>query len=141
MNAATPFDQLRVADLMTLDPVVIDAGATIEQAGSLIASKRISGLPVVDVHGRLVGVISRTDLLGDGSAPVSALLRGNASGLRVAELMTAPPITVAMTATLAHAALVMHTHGIHRLVAIDDSGHPIGVLSASDYVAALADRC
>jgi CBS domain-containing protein len=55
--------------------------------------------------------------------------------------MTAPPITVAMTATLAHAALVMHTHGIHRLVAIDDSGHPIGVLSASDYVAALADRC
>jgi len=132
------FEELRVADLMTLDPVVVEVDAPIETAEALLSSYRISGLPVVD-GGRLVGVISRADLLGNGSPTISSLLRGHASRLRVAEVMSVPPITVPLTATLVEAARVMRDEHIHRLVATDDAGRPIGVLAASDYVALIAD--
>ena len=133
------FVQLRVADLMTIDPVAVAEDASIEEAQSLLASYRISGLPVVDRHGKLVGVISRTDLMGDGSVAMSALVRGNSSGLRVGELMSSPAVTVALDATLVEAARTMRDAHIHRLVAVNEQDQPIGVLSASDYVALVAD--
>jgi len=139
VKAMADFAELRVADLMTLDPVAIAEDASIEEAESLLASYRISGLPVVAESGRLVGVISRTDLMGDGSVAMSALLRGNRSGLRVGELMSAPAITVTLDTTLLEAARIMHDAHIHRLVAIDSQDRPIGVLSASDYVALVAE--
>ena len=137
--SATSFDRLQVADAMTIDPVVVGVDASIESAEQLLSSYRISGLPVVDETGRLVGVLSPTDLLGDGNATVRALVRGHLSGLRVGELMSAPAVTVPITATLRDAARLMRDERIHRVVAIDDSGHPIGVLAASDYVTLVAD--
>jgi len=53
---------LRVADLMTIDPIVISVDASIEEAEELLRRHRITGLPVIDLAGRLVGVISQTDL-------------------------------------------------------------------------------
>lgn len=48
----TRCEELRVADVMTLDPVVVREDATVEAAEQLLASYRISGLPVVDDAGR-----------------------------------------------------------------------------------------
>jgi CBS domain-containing protein len=133
------FAQLRVANLMTIDPVAVAVDASIEEAESLLASYRISGLPVVDSAGRLVGVISKTNLIGDGSVALDALLRGNRTGLKVGELMTAPAITVRLDTTLVEAARIMTDAHIHRLVAVDERDRPIGVLSASDYVTLVAE--
>jgi len=137
-RGAVGFDRLQVADVMTIDPVVVRVDASIESAEELLSSYRISGLPVVDDVGCLVGVLSRTDL-GNGNATISALVRGHLSGLRVGELMSAPAVTVSMTATLREAARVMRDERIHRVVATDDAGRPIGVLAASDYVTLVAD--
>ena len=49
-------------DMMTPDPITIEPSATIEQAARLIAGKRHNRLPVVE-HGRLVGVVTRVDVL------------------------------------------------------------------------------
>jgi CBS domain-containing protein len=49
-------------DLMTEDPVTIDPDATVEEAGRVIASRKHNRLPVVE-HGRLVGVVTRIDVL------------------------------------------------------------------------------
>ena len=49
-------------DLMTEDPVTIEAGATVHEAGRLIASSKHNRLPVVE-HGRLQGVVTRVDVL------------------------------------------------------------------------------
>jgi CBS domain-containing protein len=49
-------------DMMTPDPITIEPTATIEDAARLIASKRHNRLPVVE-HGRLVGVVTRVDVL------------------------------------------------------------------------------
>ncbi len=134
------FDRLTVADVMTMDPVTVGAHATVEDAEQLIATYRISGLPVVDGEGQLVGVLSRTDLLLDGGPALSKLVRGHASGLRVGELMSTPPITVGLTATLAEAARIMVDERVHRLVIVNEQDEPIGVLSATDFVTLIADR-
>jgi CBS domain-containing protein len=52
----------KVRDMMTEDPVTVEADASLEEAAHLIATKRHNRLPVVD-HGRLVGVVTRIDVL------------------------------------------------------------------------------
>jgi CBS domain-containing protein len=130
---------LIVADLMTVDPVVVDVDAPIEVAERLMREYGISGLPVVGSDGCLVGVISQTDVIEDGDIPTAILLRRKPSGLRVGELMTSPAITVTETTPLVEAARLMRADRIHRVVAIDDDGRPVGVLAASDFVALYAD--
>jgi CBS domain-containing protein len=135
----TRVSELVVGDVMTLDPIVIDADAPLEDAERLMRERAISGLPVVDTTGSLVGVISRTDVVEDGTIPMAFLLRKMPSGLRVGELMSSPAITVETTDPLIEAARRMRDNRIHRLVAVDDAGRPVGVLSASDFVALYAD--
>jgi CBS domain-containing protein len=132
-------DELVVADIMTLDPVLITVDAPLEDAEVLMRERAVSGLPVVDSDGSLVGVISRTDVVEDGTIPMAILLRRMPSGLRVGELMSSPAITVETTDPLIEAARRMRDNRIHRLVAVDDRGRPVGVLSASDFVALYAD--
>jgi len=138
-DAAFNFTDLLVADVMTIDPVVVRDDDSLETAERLLSTYRISGLPVVNSDGRLVGVISLTDLLPDDGRTIGALIRANRGVLRVGELMSVPPVTVAMTATLVEAARLMTDESIHRVVATDEHGKPIGVLSASDYVRMLAE--
>lgn len=132
-------DGLSVADVMTLDPVVVGVDAPVEDAERLMRERRVSGLPVVDRRGAVVGVISQTDVLDDGGIPMALLLRRKPSGLRVGELMTSPAVVVGMTTALVEAARLMRDQRIHRVVAIDDDGRPIGILAASDFVALYAD--
>ena len=131
--------QLVVADVMTLDPVVIHIDASIEQAAVLLNSNSISGLPVIDDAGALVGVISQTDLIAVMDSPVGRLIRTKPSGLCVGELMSSPAITIRLTGSLIEAARTMLESRVHRLVAIDDAGRPVGVLSAIDFVRLYAE--
>lgn len=133
----TQVDDLVVADIMTLDPIVIAADAPLEDAERLMRERAMSGLPVVDAGGMLVGVISRTEVIEDGSIPMTILLRRMPSGLLVGESMSSPAITVETTDPLIEAARRMRDNRIHRLVAVDDAGRPVGVLSA-DVVALYA---
>ena len=141
MTRADPLTSTRmlVADVMTIDPVVVAVDAHLEDAERLMRDRNVSGLPVVDDGGSLVGVISRTDVVEDGTVPLAILLRKMPSGLRVGELMTSPAITVSATDTLGDAARRMRDNRIHRVVVTEDDGRPVGVLSASDFVALYAD--
>ena len=130
---------LRVADLMTIDPIVVSVDASIEDAEELLRHNRITGLPVVDLSGRLVGVISQTDLLYLQVPAVQALIRHHERGTRVGEVMSTPPVTITSTATTTEAARVMIRDRLHRLVAIDEHGRPVGVISAMDFVALAAE--
>ena len=131
---------LRVADVMTIDPVTVAPDASIETAERLLRANQISGLPVVDPAGGLVGVISHTDLLLAGLPSIGAALRNRPSGLRVGELMSSPAITVSIAASLHEAAHRMRDARVHRLVAVDEDGRPVGVLSATDFVKLFADE-
>src|SRR5947208_10477818 len=52
----------KVADMMTADPVTIEADAPVEEAARVIATRKHNRLPVIE-HGRLVGVVTRIDVL------------------------------------------------------------------------------
>lgn len=132
-------NDLRVADLMTIDPVVVSVDASIEEAEDLLRHHRITGLPVVDLAGRLAGVISQTDLLYLAVPSVQALIRHHPRGIRVGEVMSTPAATIDVMTTVRDAARRMHDERLHRLVAIDDHGRPIGVISAMDFVALAAE--
>ena len=137
-NNASAADDLTVADLMTIDPIVVGVDAALEEAERLMREHHVSGLPVVDEQEGLVGVISQTDVLEDGGMPMALLLRRKPSGLRVGELMTSPAVTVRLTAPLVEAARLMRDNRIHRVVVVDERGRAVGVLSASDFVALYA---
>jgi CBS domain-containing protein len=126
--------QVLVADLMTIDPVTVPVDASVEEAARLLHANSVTGLPVIDTFGSLVGVISQTDLVAVLDSPVGRLIRTRPSGLRVGELMTSPAVTVPLTVTVLEAARSMVDLRIHRLVATDDDGRPVGVLSALDLV-------
>jgi CBS domain-containing protein len=128
--------QVKVMDLMAPDPVSVRADASLSQVAETLADYDLSGLPVIDRDGAIVGVISQTDIvrLRAGSMPTSGW-----HGLLVRDLMTHPAITVAASASLKDAARLMTDHRIHRLVVVGDSNAtPIGVISESDIVREVA---
>jgi len=130
---------LVVGDVMSLDPITVSVDASIEQAQEILRLNHITGLPVVDDEGALVGVLSQSDLVWGPGLHVAALLRKKPSGLRVGELMTSPAVTVGLDASVIEAARSMLQSRVHRLVAVDSAGRPGGVLSATDYVTLAAE--
>ena len=125
--------EARVGNMMSVDPVVIDAESPITDAEQLIKSYRISGLPVVS-DGVLVGVISQTDLL---NARSSELIGANWDRVKVRHLMSRPPVTVHLNTSVERAARLMLERHIHRLVVVDEEESPIGVLTSTDLLRTL----
>ncbi len=138
-DSTTTSDDRHVADLMTIDPITVVVDARIEDAEDLMRHHHVTGLPVVDDAGRLIGVISQTDILFLDVPAVQALIRHRERGVRVGEVMSAPPVTIDANATIQDAAIRMVEERIHRLVAVDDQGRPTGVISAMDFVALAAE--
>ena len=130
---------LVVGDVMSLDPITVSVDASIEQAQEILRLNHITGLPVVDDEGALVGVLSQSDLVWGPGLHVAALLRKKPSGLRVGELMTSPAVTVGLDVSVIEAARLMLQNRVHRLVAVDAAARPVGVLSATDYVTLAAE--
>jgi len=127
-----------VRDVMTKGAVSVPADSPISEAARLLDTYRISGLPVVDRDGQLVGVVSQTDLL---RARVIDHLWAALPGLAVRHLMTAPAVTAREGMPLDEAASLMEKRQIHRLVVVGADGRtPIGVLSVSDLVHEMARR-
>ncbi|HUG06450.1 MAG TPA: CBS domain-containing protein [Candidatus Limnocylindria bacterium] len=127
-----------VRDAMTKATINVHADAPLSEAASLLDTYHVSGLPVVDRDGDLVGVLSQTDLL---RARVIDHLWNVLPGLAVRHLMTAPAVTATEKMPLDEAASLMEERQIHRLVVVSDDGRtPIGVLSVSDLIHEMARR-
>jgi CBS domain-containing protein len=130
--------QPTVAELMTPDPIMVDESATVDEAVRLLEENEISGLPVVDRDGLLVGVISQTDIV---RARAVDHLWHRWPGLRVRHLMHSPALTADRSMSLEEAAQSMERAHVHRLVVVDDDQMtPVGVISTTDLVRALARR-
>ena len=135
MEAAAEGRSPVVGDLMTPKPLTVSADEPLVAADRLLREHRVSGLPVVERDGRLVGVLSRTDLMALASDDPAGAWHGRA----VRTAMTAPAITILPDGTLTEAAARMEEHRVHRLVVIQpDSSNPIGILSTTDLVRSIA---
>ncbi len=130
---------LRAGDLMTIEPVSVAVDALIDEAQRLILEIGVSGLPVIDEAGELVGVISQTDFMHLQNPDLASLIHNKSSGIRVGEVMSRPAVTVSIATPLSSAARTMIDNRVHRVVVVDDQYRPIGVLSAMDFVELYAD--
>ena len=120
-----------VGDVMTPNPISIVETASLAEAAGILDNRKITGLPVVDAAGTLVGVLSQTDLV---RARANQRLVKNWPGLAVGEIMTKPALTISATARLDEAARIMEERRVHRLVVTDETATPIGIISTSDLV-------
>ena len=120
-----------VGDVMTPNPISIVETASLAEAAGILDNRKITGLPVVDAAGTLVGVLSQTDLV---RARANQRLVKNWPGLAVGEIMTKPALTISATARLDEAARIMEERRVHRLVVTDETATPIGIISTSDLI-------
>lgn len=129
---------MRVADLMQIDVISVPPDATIAEAETLLAHHHISALPVIDGEGRLIGVLSNTDIITAEVVHDEARSRAHLhEGTRVHELMTPRPFTVGPESDMREAARLMHYTGVHR-VFVTTEDRPLGVISTTDIVRAVA---
>jgi CBS-domain-containing membrane protein len=150
-----PFLSLTAHDLMSRDLVVLPQDLSLRAAAHWLARDHISGAPVVDETGRCVGVLSATDFVRRTEregAPEPArynLTTGVFHGWQMVDVeilpndlvrnhMTTDPVTVAPTTSIvAMAGMMLEAH-IHRLIVLDELRHPVGVVTATDILAAVA---
>jgi len=130
---------MRVSDLMQADLETVSPDTSVNDVFVSLAESRVSALPVVDGAGRLVGVISKTDVVAseedaEGEAGRAALFETTL----VRDLMTSPAVTIAADASIQYAAQQMLSTGVHRLFVTTDQ-RAIGVISVTDILAAVAD--
>ena len=120
-----------VGEVMTPNPISITESASLAEAAGILDSKKITGLPVVDENGCLVGMISQTDLV---RARANSHLVSNWPGLAVGQIMSKPALTIESGASIEEAARLMDQRRVHRLVVVDAAATPIGIISTSDLV-------
>jgi len=107
---------------MIVEPVTLPPDALVRDALALMAHYKVSGVPIVDAHGILVGILTNRDLRfeDDVAQPVSALMTGR-------NLVTAPVGT-----TLAEAEEILHRHKIEKLPVVDADGKLRGLITVKD---------
>jgi CBS domain-containing protein len=146
-----------VADVMTRDPICVRPETPLNEAIKILADQRISGLPVVDDFGKLIGILSETDLMWQESGvnpPAYIMFLDSviylenpakyerdlhkALGQTVKEVMTDQVVSVHPDKPLREAAKMMHADGYRRLPVTDASGKVIGILTRGDIIRAMA---
>jgi CBS domain-containing protein len=152
-------DEARIlaADIMTRDVAVVHPETTLLSAVKLMASRGVSGLPVVDEHGALVGMMSEGDLLrwhegfsdrevrwlhllAEGFDLAPDFLREIQEQHRTIKVLMSPnPITVIETTPAREIASLMHTHGINSVPVLRDR-KLVGIVTRTDLVRALAQK-
>jgi acetoin utilization protein AcuB len=133
MNAIHPVPT--VEQVMTPDPILVHANEPLQSAAQRMEDNEVSGVPVVDENGVLVGVLADSDLV---RARATKRLWATWPNLAVRHLMHAPVLTAARGMDLEEAASLMERAHIHRLIVLDDDQQtPIGVISTSDLVRAI----
>jgi CBS domain-containing protein len=134
---------------MTREVVTVPPGASLKRAAQLLVEHRISGLPVVDMEGHILGVVSEGDVLFKEGAPVTPeplawlagfdveVDRSKLDARLVGEAMTAPALTIAAGEPVSRAARLMSERGVNRLPVVEDD-LLVGIVTRADLVRAFA---
>jgi CBS domain-containing protein len=142
---------MRVQDVMTSEVVSVRPGTPLKEVAARLVERGISGLPVCEGDGRVVGVLSEKDILfkemgpaerGGGPLawfavwPAAAAAKANAR--TAADAMSSPALTIEPHRAVAAAARTMVERNVHRLPVVDARGRLVGIVARADLVRAFA---
>ncbi|MCI0738694.1 MAG: CBS domain-containing protein [Gemmataceae bacterium] len=147
----------RAWDLMSRNVVLLPKEMSLPGAAHLLAQASVSGAPVVNEQGRCIGVLSNTDFVHftdksktrkqpcldrvcDSWDSVSPDMPSGeqVADEQVANYMTKDPVTVLPHTTIRELARMMIDAHIHRVIVVDKEKRPIGIVSSTDILAAVA---
>lgn len=145
-------------DIMKADVVTIGPTATVRELAELLSTHEISGVPVVDESGDLVGVVTEGDvILQDADLHFPHYLQFLDSiiylesvrkfeerfrktfGNRVADVMSTEVVTVSPDASIHEVTTLMADNGVNRLPVLEE-GRLVGIITRGDVVRAIAGR-
>jgi CBS domain-containing protein len=139
---------MNIETLMTKNVVTATPDTPLKRVARMLTRYRISGVPVCDADGNVLGVVTEADILckEQGFSPEPGGLLGwlfekaDAEGAHMlartaGEAMTTPPVTIAPKASANEAARIMITRHINRLPVVED-GLLVGIVSRADLVRA-----
>ncbi|MBA4033239.1 MAG: hypothetical protein C0480_01345 [Bradyrhizobium sp.] len=142
---------MRAHQIMTRAVVTVTPDSTILEAADIMLKHHVSGLPVVDAAGKLVGIVSEGDFIRRSeigtqrkrSRWLKFLMGTDATqyvrehGRKVSEVMTRDPLTIAEEATLEEIVNAMEANGIKRMPVMRD-GKLVGIVSRANLLHAVA---
>ena len=142
-----------VKDIMVTEVIAIQEDASVDELSKLLIENKISGVPVVNKDGKLVGIATEGDLiikdsdlhfpryfkLLDSIIYLESLNKFKASlkkylGTKVSDVMTTDIKTVKEDTPVSDAANLMIRHNINRLPVLDDKGDMVGIITRADIV-------
>ncbi len=148
-----------VKDIMTKEVFTINENDTVEKCANILSKEDLSGLPVVNDDGRVIGIVTEGDLIKRASRiegpPVLEVLGGifyletpnkfmerlkKLTGSTVGEIMTKDLITVGPDKEIEKAATLLVREKIKRLPVVDKAGNLVGIISRKDIMHYLFDK-
>jgi CBS domain-containing protein len=145
-DRAANMHHVRVADLMSTEVVTVAPETTLKEVADVLVEHGIAGVPVCDAEGKVVGVVSESDILwrevrslSEGGGLIDCLLDAGygddkrTKAKTAGEAMSAPAITIEPDVPVARAARLMLEHMINRVPVVSD-GRLVGVLTRGDLV-------
>jgi CBS domain-containing protein len=137
---------VKVAEVMNTEVITVGPSARLKDVARLLVEQRISGVPVLDEDGTVLGVVSEADILVKERGRAGTTLFHRALELDTesekygardaADAMTTPAVTIRPTRSVSEAASLMLERGVNRLPVVDPHGRLVGIVTRADLVRA-----
>jgi CBS domain-containing protein len=114
-------------DIMTRKVYTTCAEASVQEVAQLLSRKNISGVPVIDKDGKMIGIVTEADIIG----------KVDREGLRAADIMSPEIIAVDEETRVGEIAMLLTEHRIKR-VPVVQHGKLVGIVCRADIVHAVA---
>jgi CBS domain-containing protein len=151
-------DELKVREIMQTDVITVRPETTVGELADILARNKISGVPVVDDQGHVLGMVSEADIiLQDADLHFPYYIQflesviylqsvhkfeeriRKAFGSKVTEVMSEEVVTVSPAASVREAATIMADQNINRLP-VTENGLLVGIVTRGDIVRAIAEH-
>ena len=135
------YSWMKVADVMTKDPLTVTSSETIGQADELMNANKIRQLPVVEAK-ELVGIVTDRDIRSflSGSLLENPVARERALNTEVQEVMTTEPITLAADDELQEAVELLIEQKVGGIPVVDDAEGLVGIVTYVDVLRCFLNR-
>jgi CBS domain-containing membrane protein len=141
---------IRCGDIMTVDLITVQFATSLDYAWRLMQQHRIKALPVVDTHGRIIGIVTRADFIRHAkvetheefAARIKALIRQTTSVHTdkpevVGQIMTSQVRVASTDRHIVDLVPIFSKDGHHHIPIIDANQKLVGIITESDFVRAL----